>query len=173
MQPFREDTLVYPTMVALKDCLCIELADSGLEPPCFCDLIPATSEGFLDIDCDCGDGGGGSAWVRLIQIFESAELPAPDLTGLPGTFLAAEFEVGVARCIESISDDGTAPSAIDQHMDTRKILADMAAMRRAVKCCFAETDEKDGRDYRMGAYTTMSGLGGVGGGSWQVFARVN
>lgn len=173
----REDTSVYPTMVQLKDCLCLELQKSELGTPCFCDIMPGTSDGFIDVECDgevegcdgCG-GCGGSAWVRLVQVFPSSRLPEQEVGLGGGTFLAAQLEVGVARCITVVDSDGTAPDAVTQHMDTRALLADMAAMRRAISCCFRGRDNEE--DWMLGAYTPLPGLGGVGGGSWQVFAKV-
>lgn len=170
MMALVEDTSVYPTMVSLRDCLCAELEKSDLPTTCFCDIMPGTSDGFIDVDCDGDDNCGGSAWVRLVNVFPSSRLPEQEIGLGGGTFLAAELEVGVARCITAIDDDGTAPDAVTQHMDTRLILADMAAMRRAISCCFRGRDREE--DWMLGAYTPLPGLGGVGGGSWQVYAKV-
>ena len=170
MGEFREDTTVYPTMIRLRDCLCAELAKSNLPTPCFCDLMPADSDGLIDVQCgDDGDECGGNAYVRLVTAYPSVLLPTPEVALTDGAFLAAQFEVGVARCIKVIDEDGSAPSAVDQHMDTRLLMADMAAMRRAITCCFRDTDQ----DFVLGSYVPMLGMGGVGGGSWQVYAKVS
>lgn len=165
----REDTTVYPTMIALKDCLCEELAKCGNPSLCFCDLVPGISDGFIDV-AEC-DEGGGSAWVRLIQTYQSLEFPQPEVGANEYSFMVAELEVGCVRPITSIDEDGTAPDAVSQHMDTRMLLADMAAMKRAIYCCFG-TPTDPLRDFALGAYTSAAGIGGAGGGFWRVFVRV-
>lgn len=166
----REDRTVYPTMIRLRDCLCAELAASGGPELCSCELMPGAGEGFIDIgDCD----EGGTAWVRLLGVFRSSRLPEQDVTSpSEQTFLAAQLEVGVARFIHVVDEDGTAPDAVDQHMDVRLLLSDMAAMERAIVCCFGETEDREEIDFVLGGYLPLSGVGGVGGGIWQVYARV-
>jgi hypothetical protein len=166
-----EDRSVYPTMLALKECLCEELEKAGGPTLCFCDIMPGTSDGFIDVDCE-GDGCGGSAWVRLRRVYFSSRLPEDETAQTDLAFRAVELEVGVARCITPIDDDGTAPDAVTQHMDARQILSDMAAMERAIRCCFGSVDDPV-REYALGSYISMPGMGGAGGGVWNVFVRVS
>lgn len=169
MGTLREDREVYPTMVALKDCLCEELAKCGNPSLCFCDLVPGISDGFIDVG-EC-DEGGGSAWVRLVQTYMTTDFPTPEVSVSDYQSLVAELEVGCVRAITSIDEDGTAPDAVTQHMDTRMLLADMAAMKRAIRCCFGDPMEPT-QDYALGGYTVAAGIGGAGGGYWRVFVRL-
>jgi hypothetical protein len=57
---------------------------------------------------------------------------------------------------------------VAQSLEANRLqLADMAALRRAIECCFGDGDT----DYPLGVYQPIPVSGGVGGGFWQVFAR--
>lgn len=164
-----EDTLIYPRLVELAGCLCTEIAASGLfngEELCFCglqfgDVVP--------IDLLEKKGlGSGVAWVRLSQAFPSTSFPDPDPgTGTCATLLAYEVEVAIARCVPLLDRNGKPPSVAQSLEATRLQLADMAAMRRAIACCFGSGDI----EYTLAAYQPIPVSGGVGGGFWQVFAQ--
>lgn len=163
-----EDRSVYPTMVSLRDCLCLQVSKTDAPDLCQCLIVPALSDGFLDLGLD-GDCEKGSGFVRLVQLFHSTEFPSPDIAG--AGFLTAEFEVGVARVVTGVDEDGTAPPPETQAAEAKMIMDDMQASRRAIACCFGERDDPQ-RDYALGLYTPLPGVGGLGGGSWRVFVRV-
>src|SRR5687768_7235763 len=96
----REDTIAYPVIVALSGCLATELTAQG--GPELCYVGPIAGPLVLDFcgsgSCD-GTGCGGQAWVRLVDVFPSAQFPALDTIGSNcRSPLAFTLEVGVARC---------------------------------------------------------------------------
>jgi len=174
MAEFREDTIVYPTMVALSACLCAEITASGLPEPCFCGLLPGSTVS-LDF-CGAGkcDGEcGGQAWVRPGEMFTSVAFPSPD-TALQNcnSPLAFRLEVGIARCLPMGRNNpvgGYIPPTLDEQLAaTRLQMADAAAMRRAIQCCMAANENLD---YVLETYSPLPPQGGCGGGTWTVLIR--
>lgn len=163
-EPFREDTTVYPTMLELAGCLCVELAASGLPEPCTCSVLPGGDVAF-DHCTECSDDKCGQAWVRLTNAFPSQQLPEPDVTGTCASRLAYTLEVGVVRCAPMPDSAGNPPSVDEQLAAVRLQMADMAAMRRAIACCLAGNQD---RDYILEPYLPYPTLGGCVGGAWTV-----
>lgn len=161
----REDTVVYPTLIALSACLCQELELAGGPPLCYCG--PVTGDVALDFcggSCD-GAGCGGQAWVRFVDIYPSSTFPSVDntLSNCKAPF-AYTLEVGTARCAPSgeSGPSGYTPPTMSENVEAIRLqLADVAAMRRAIQCCFGAGEY----DYSMGAYTQIgiNGGGCVGG----------
>lgn len=165
--PFLEDELIYPLMVELSGCLCAENDASGMGPMCFCGL---TFGDEPNVDCGECDDGCGSGWVRLINAFPSTDFfPAQDGEATCATLLAASIEVGIIRCTEVVLEDGSAPGVSSQLGSARQQLADMALIRRAIRCCF-DNKYKD-LDYVLGTYTPASSDGGCVGGYWEITVR--
>jgi hypothetical protein len=162
-----EDTITYPTLIELAACLCLEMQASGGPALCYCG--PVAGEVVMDYcgNGSCGEGGcGGQAWVRFENAFPSSTFPGQDQAlGNCRAPLAFSLEIGVARCApvgENNGAGGFTPPTLQQNVDALRLqLADMAAMRRAVQCCFGKGD----RDYILGAYTQASVNGGgcIGG----------
>lgn len=160
-----EDTAAWPGVTVLASCLCAEIEVSGLGPVCLCSPLPGA-----DIALDYGTEG--MAWVRVMGLWPSATFPSADGIGRGlgrstcTSPLAVQVELGVARCAPMPGDDGEPPSMVDQFEATRRQLADMAAMRRAVVCC----QGKDAR-YRidLGPYSPGGPTGGVLWGTWTVW----
>lgn len=165
-----EDWTVYPTMVKLAACLCEEMDRSGFGPLCFCGIIPG-AEAVVDFcgndgrDCDEDGACGGMAWVRLVAGFPSDDLLGPSEDATCATPMAFELEVGSTQCAPSPDSDGTPPGLEEQLAATRRQLAAMAAMRRAIACCMAIDDDLD---YLLGSYEPIPVLGGCLGGVWTV-----
>lgn len=178
MAEFREDLDIYPLMVELSACLCTELADSGLPPVCRCGLMPGTSP-TLDFsgDVTCANGGCGQAWVRLVNAFPSDDFPNPavGIAQRCDIALAYELEVGISRCEDvgrTVGNKYTPPTLAAQVNSVRQYTADMAAMRRAILCCFRGAhDERDDLEIALGLYQPLDSSGGVGGGIWNVTVR--
>lgn len=106
MPELREDTGIYPVMVALAACLEAELTEAGLGPLCFCGVVPGDMAMVDASGCESGDGECGSAWVRLVQAYPSDQFPAPAQIATCSTALAYDLEIGVARCVKVMDDNG-------------------------------------------------------------------
>lgn len=163
---------VWKVMKDLLDCLCTQMDECPNPKLCSCTILPGLSDGFIDVAMDGDDCGGGSAWVRLIQVFPSSTLPGAEQGFTDTAFTAVELEVGCARPITSVGEDGEAPTREQQLADAEMLMIDMATMKLAIECCFGAADEPT-RDYVLGTYTPWPGMGGAGGGGWRVFVRVN
>jgi hypothetical protein len=165
---FVEDTIIYPTMIALSACLCTEIEGSGLPEPCSCG--PLIGDLVLDYCGECADGKcGGQAWVRLVDAFPSNDFPNP-LAAIQNCNapLAYTLEVGIVRCKPTGKASGVrgfVPPSMEQNVEALRLqLADMAAMRRAIQCCFGDTDVS----YIMNAYTPSPVDGDCLGGAFSV-----
>ena len=160
--PITEDFLIYPAMVRLAGCLCAELKKSGLPEPCFCGIAEGTE---ANLDCGSCDDGCGAAWVRLANAFPSQDGVSPAAIATCNSQIVFQLEVGVTRCFSPFADSEGNGQGIAEHLEaTRLQLADMAAIKRAIACCFADEDA----EYNLGAYTPIPFSGGCGGGSWLV-----
>ena len=166
----REDQAVYPTLIRLSACLCAELEKA--EGPALCYCGPIAGPLVLDFcggDCG-GDGCGGQAWVRVTEIFPSSSFPSPEqLPRNCGSPLAYNLEIGVARCAptgEGNGIDGYSPPTLEQNVEALRLqMTDMAAVRRAVQCCFGVGEA----DYILGQYSQIDvSQGGCLGGSFIV-----
>jgi hypothetical protein len=171
MAEFREDTIIYPSMISLVACLCAEITESGLPEPCSCG--PMMGILTLDYCTACDDGKcGGQAWVRLIRAFPSIEFPVPmlDLQNCTAP-LAYELEIGIVRCKpvgKASGVRGYTPPSLEQNVGALRLqAADIAAMRRAVLCCFGEGDT----DYILGTYQPLPIDGDCLGGTFNIFVR--
>lgn len=161
-----DDTRVYPAMEKMLICLEQTMAERNLPEPCRKALYPG-GETPLDV-CGCGVSGCGMIWVRLVNGFDSTSPPLQSATSSRcGGQTVFTLEVGVARCAPAPDQKGNPPSVEDLWEATRLQMADMAAAKRAITCCFtAATDE----DYAvmLGAYSPLPPSGDCVGGSWQV-----
>ncbi len=173
--PLVEDQAIYPTLIALAACLCEEMEKAGGPSLCYCGIIagePAMD--FCGGGCD-GNGCGGQAWVRLVDAFPSSTFPNPEAT-LANCWapMAYNIEIGVARCAPMGENgvNGYVPPTQEENIDAIRLqTADIAALRRAVQCCFGGSE----RDYILGTYSQLpvNGGGCVGGvftvTAWQEF----
>jgi hypothetical protein len=161
--PVPDDTLIYPILSDLAYCLCQEYTTAG-EGLCFCGIEPATG---VPIDVgDCGGGSCAAASVRLARVFPSTAFPVAETNATCATLLAAEVFVTVYRCVPAGHDDGSNPTDDEYAHWALQQFADMAAMRRAIACCFRGNHQDV--DYVLGEYTPLNPLGGIGGGQWRL-----
>jgi hypothetical protein len=159
-----DDTLLYPIVSDLAACLCAEFAGEAL---CFCGIEPATGVPIEIGGCD-SSGTCGAVSVRLVRVFPSTAFPVPDRLALCTTALAMEIVVAAYRCVPVGGDDGSNPTAEQYAGWAQQQYADMAAMRRAIACCFGNS--RPDVDYTLGDYTPLTPSGGVGGGQWTVYS---
>lgn len=168
MAEFREDTVVYPKMIELSACLCAEIEASGLPTPCSCGPIAGALT--LDYCGSCSDGKcGGQAWVRLTSAFPSSDFPNPRAEAFNCFVpLVFEVEVGIVRCkpVGTASGmRGYVPPSLEQQVAAVRLqTADMAAILRAVNCCFANGDF----NYSVGQYTPVTPEADCVGGAFTV-----
>lgn len=143
--PTVPDRWIQPALFALKDCLCETLAAAPYTPVCFCCVQHSQGLPPMDrCDCECTFGGGedpvvqgnGQAWVRLVQVFQEQTQINPRVCQ---SVLKADVQLGVYRCIEGVLDTSVDPPGLPTceqlENDALLILADRAAMWRAVQCC--------------------------------------
>ena len=153
---FDDDTLIWPTLTALSQCLCEELTATGLLPgECFCGVVPGDQAAY--------DSDEGLAWVRLDSAYPYTSFPNrdSDLSNC-GKPLAFDVEVGVLHCITAMDNAGNPATALEKFEATRRQLATMAAMRRAIICCAPENLVV------LNSYTPIGPEGTLVGGSWSV-----
>jgi hypothetical protein len=165
MVEFREDTVVWPKMLQLQACLCEQIEASGLPDVCECSIMV----GALALDY-CGSGScGGQAWVRLSTAFPSTDFPNPQLTAancyVPLVF---ELEIGIVRGkpVGTASGmRGYQPPTVQQQVDSVRLqTADIAAILRAINCCFANGDF----NYSIGNYNPVNPEADCVGGAFLV-----
>jgi hypothetical protein len=160
-----DDTLIYPVALELAACLCEIAFPTG--DPCFCGLWPHTRPPYeYAAMCDTDDCGVG--YVQLDQGFPSSAIPAVDALGRCNTPLGFRFTVGVLRCYPITGDENSPepPDGTQLAEWARWQYADMAAIRKAIKCCL-DTKFED-LDYVLGSFTPVTPISGVAGGAWQV-----
>jgi hypothetical protein len=84
--------------------------------------------------------------------------------------MAFELEIGIVRCKPAGSASGVrgyVPPTLEQNVAALRLqTADIAAMRRAVLCCFGQDDDTD---YILGTYTPIAPEGDCLGGVFNVF----
>lgn len=141
----------------LATCLCAQIITDGLPEPCFCGVVPGEAVAF-DYAGSCDDACG-MAWVRLGSAYPSVTIGSP--TAQPGNCSAAigiDVEMGIVRCIEVGSADGSPPTP-EQLNDAADLqVADLLAIWRAVACC------RQSKDWAIGQYTPFGPEGGLVGG---------
>lgn len=163
MSTVREDVQIYPLLTELTGCLCDELARSGLEATCSCSLVPGVGPTLDFCEQGCDGGCPGEAWVRLLSAYPSVDFPAQDARATCATGLAFEVEVGVGRCLPLGGNDGAPPEPAAMWDTARLQMADMAAMRRAIACCFRGQGDLD---YVLLRFDPTQGAGGCLVSTW-------
>ena len=138
LEDLRDEARFFPALQRLQECLCSELEKAGGPDLCFCGLTPAGSPPIGIMDCNAKTCG--VAWVTPTTIFPTDTFPIPDeLQISPCTSqIALSFEIGVARCYPR--PQGREAQADPQaYFDALRLyLSDMAAVRRAIICCFGK-----------------------------------
>lgn len=155
-----DDKSIWPAIASLTGCLCEEVIRSGLPPVCICTPLPGET-----IATDYVSEDAGMAWVRLQSAWPSTSFPNPSGSATCTAPIAYGLELGLAYCAPTLEDDGAPPGFSAQFDATRVQLAAMAAIRRAIICCFPTARAAD---VVLGLYVPMGPEGGVVGGSWAI-----
>lgn len=167
MPDLQDDTIIFPTLQRLQECLCQGLAAAGGPGLCYCGLMVGDIMPLQLVQCGPG-GCGGVAWVRPSQIFPSLILPEPE----PGESclapLAVEVEIGVARCYP-MPDPRKMIDPQAMFEASRLYMSDMRAMRKAIRCCLDDNSFQG--SYSMGTWAPIEASGGISGGTWTVTIR--
>lgn len=155
MRTLLVDRRFWPTMLDLRTCLCNELAKSAPdERLCSCAVLPGPPDLATVAD------GMGVAWVR--QIGSGAAAQTNDIDTAPcGALWEAVIEMGVIRCAPV--PQGRADTISDEQWEetTELVLADQAAMLRALCCVKVHR-----ASWSLGQYTPYGPEGGLVGGTW-------
>lgn len=159
--PLPDDYSIFPILSELSACLCAELSVDG--PPCFCG-VTAGSPPEVPLD-DCENCAAG--YVRLDTAFPSTQsFPEPDAQANCRSVMAFSVTVGIVRCAP-MGEGGEPPTPEELAEFARDIFADMAAIRRSIRCCLTD-DKFEDIEYVLGTYTMLPVQGGVGGGEWSL-----
>lgn len=164
MAEFREDTDVYPVMLALAECATAELVKSGLTPITKVTVQPGPNPvmDYVGNGDDCGE-----IIVNLNTGFPVDGFPNPAEDGLCTSEFAYEVALAIFRCAPPLHGTKNAPlppTPEEQTNATREYLADMAAMKRAILCCM----QQQKRQYVLRVWTGYGPSGNVVGGVWTV-----
>lgn len=155
---------VGPVLEALLDCTLAALCDSGREPG-LASLVPGSDVAW---DNCCGDKPG-QLYVRLMEMYPTAGAGAfpgrdtrprcsPNLWGV-------RVAVGVIRCVHTVDEQGTPPTADEMQGDALNITKDAAAVRDGILCCFVgNTRNLDG--WVLEGWQPQGPRGGCAGGEW-------
>ena len=110
----------------------------------------------------------GLAWVRNVTIYPSTNFPDQDseASNCGPLAWAVVLEVGIARCAP-VPDVDDLPTSDDWANATGQVMADAAAIRRAVKLFKTLPDWEDSM-WVVGAWTPLRTEGGCMGGAMQV-----
>lgn len=114
-------------------------------------------EAVLDECCS------GQVWVRLVQMQPRSNRDCI-------TAWDATVEVGVARCVAVVDDQGNSPTSAEVQADAAQLLADMEALQRALECC-AKTVPNVHRAI-IGTWNPLAVDGGCAGGTWNATVTV-
>lgn len=136
------DTACFEGAVKLLNCLEAQVAATVGGPVCRACLYPgvAVPMDVCHADTGCGSGSGhGMAAVRVASV----QLLVQQV-GTRCSFTAAQmavtYEMSVYRCAHTIQRQAgvvTLPSCDELASDTAIVMDDAAAMRKALKCCYA------------------------------------
>lgn len=172
------DKWLVPTLRALLECACNELADTPGGPvgrrsllhsnvpvtdgcDCGCD---ASNAGLA---CDCPDGARGRVYVRVPRGQARADLLADANVCLPDGWNMTAY-IGVSRCVPNCRAEG-ATDGEEDHMAFLG-LNDLLALRRAVRCCGTKVPAQVG--VQAWDWTALGPEGCCYGGELGVIVRV-
>jgi len=161
MPELREDGEIYPLLIDLLACAETELERSGL-PPTISAIVP----GQLAINDYAGDGKNCDEMVvNVVQAYPYQDFPTPSDQASCTSPLAYEVQLTIFRCAANPTGTRQAPkppTPAAQLESVRGHLADMQAMRRAIRCCMQNGE----RLYALRLFTPIGPTGGVIGGTW-------
>lgn len=156
------DTKIWPALSRLADCLCAQLTAAGGPELCFCGVQGGDQ---IIADYPLLDDCAGMGFVRLASAFPSMQsFPAQDgQAARCSTLLGFQVEVGVLRRGPMLDHNGNPPDSAEWQDAVQLQMSDMAAVHRAIACCFAGQDTLYVLDTWVPTYQ-----GDILGGSWML-----
>src|SRR5690606_11558127 len=129
-----DDKSIFPVLSELAACLCNALAAAEVETPCFCGVL--AGDAVVEFTEGCGACVAG--YVRLVDAYPSTvRFPEQDADATCRSVMAFSVVVGIARCAP-MGDGQYPPSSDELSAYARDVFADMAAIRRAIRCCLVD-----------------------------------
>lgn len=161
-----DETYFLPRLIALQECVCSELEKAGAGSSlCFCGIVPAGRPPIGLMDCGPGKSCG-VAWVAPANVFPYTVFPQPATAPIARCSqpMAMQVQIGVARCHPRPPQGKGTLDPQDTFNATRLYLSDMAAVKRAILCCFPKRDG----DYQatIQSWEPMPAEASVSGGIW-------
>lgn len=135
------------------------------EGDCALDLLPCRTALYLGGEvpwdnCETGRGTNGQLWANLINITPTAG--GSDAGACPSYNWSAEL--GIVRCIASLSDDGSFPAVSAIEADSTRQAQDADAIFNALRCC--PTRPEALRDVALSSWVPLGPNGKCAGGAW-------
>jgi len=156
------ESIFWPKLTYLRDCVCATLDDRGLPEPCFCGVVAGATVP-IDYVGTCS-GKQGMAWVRLASVAPVVTYSESGTIVPCGMPLTATVDIGITRIAPTLNARGELPTVEAQEAAALLTTNDMSAVYHAITCCFAPNS----RDVRVLTWTPVGPEGGAVGGVWTV-----
>ena len=107
----------------------------------------------------------GQLWARLVSV-----TPVLSTNGCVVVYNEIIVEIGLARCISVLDDQGEAPQPYEITHDALQALTDTAEIAQTVQTLSATLQEKDNTisDIHLDSWNPLPTLGGYGGITWNL-----
>lgn len=170
--PVPDDESLWGRMIQLLQCAIDALNAQAFSDPM---LKPAPDRAFIqpggqvawDDCCDCdGERCGGQLWVRVVRAHPSNPYPVKSIAVIPcADDFATQLGLGIVRCVHTMDDDGSPPTAEQLTLEAHQAVCDMAALLKAIECCSDDIDQTVVVDQ----WLPLGASGGCAGGEWVAY----
>lgn len=147
----------------LLDCVCENVAQYGQGDVCWCGIYSGSSVP-LEHCVVCDSDTCGMAWVRPGAAAPYQTFPATQVDATCAWPILHAVEVGIARCMPTMNDDGSFPDAVSVSDASLGLVFDQFALHRAIRCC--KTDTVD--SVAIQGWTPVGPAGGCHAGFWTI-----
>jgi hypothetical protein len=153
-------------LLELLECACAEVTVNGQGEPCFCGIYPGSNVSW-DYCGECNRGKCGMVYLQPGRTFPYTVFPQQELDAKCSLPLGFEIELGVVRCMPTISEDGDLPDPADITAAALGLIADQYALYSAIKCC-----ETSLQSLVIERWTPSGPQGGCVAGAWTLYAAI-
>ena len=153
-------------LLELLECACAEVTVNGQGEPCFCGIYPGSNVSW-DNCGECNRGKCGMVYLQPGRTFPYTVFPQQELDAKCSLPLGFEIELGVVRCMPTISEDGDLPDPADITAAALGLIADQYALYSAIKCC-----ETSLQSLVIERWTPSGPQGGCVAGAWTLYAAI-